>query len=259
MLADSKLEEGERMNRKLSLILFVTFAVSGAAFGQQPKVYIQPQGGFESYISAGLVKKQVPVAIVENKDTADYVLTSGVLSHEESTGSKVARCLFAYCAGIGGTQTATVQLIDVKTQAVVWSYNVRKAGSGNYQSSAEAIAKHLKQYLGKQGALNVGPGKFTGKSGSETFASSSVSPAPAQPPAQAGATELSAAVIKSTPDGGEITVDGKFLGSTPSTVRLAPGDHTITVEKSGFKSWQRTMTVSPGGSVTIDATLDKTP
>jgi hypothetical protein len=61
--------------------------------------------------------------------------------------SKIARCAFAYCIGITGTQTATVQLVDAKTQEVVWAYNVRKANSQAYQSTAEAIAKHMRQFL----------------------------------------------------------------------------------------------------------------
>lgn len=79
------------------------------------------------------------------------------------------------------------------------------------------------------------------------------------PPASAGAEELSTTVVKSAPDGADVTVDGKFMGSTPSTVRLAAGDHTISVEKPGFKPWQRTITVSPGGIITIDAALEKNP
>ena len=81
-----------------------------------------------------------------------------------------------------------------------------------------------------------------------------VAPAPAPEP-----EELSTVVLKSTPDGADVIVDGKFMGSTPSTVRLTPGDHTIAVEKSGYKAWQRTMTVNPGGIVTVDATLEKNP
>lgn len=80
----------------------------------------------------------------------------------------------------------------------------------------------------------------------------------AQPVPGPADAEASAIVIKSTPDGADITVDGKFVGSTPSTVRLAPGDHTISIEKSGFKVWQRTITVSAGGNVTLDASLEKT-
>jgi hypothetical protein len=76
-------------------------------------------------------------------------------------------------------------------------------------------------------------------------------------PAAPAAEEPTTLVLKSTPDGAEITVDGKFVGNTPSTLRLAPGDHTIAMTKAGFKNWQRTMTVNPGGIVTLDATLEK--
>ena len=89
-------------------------------------------------------------------------------------------------------------------------------------------------------------------------------PAPTQPVAVAPAPapepeELSTVVLKSTPDGADVTVDGKFVGSTPSTVRLTPGDHTIAIEKAGYRTWQRTMTVNPGGIVTVDAALEKNP
>jgi len=63
--------------------------------------------------------------------------------------------------------------------------------------------------------------------------------------------------VASTPDGADIIVDQKFMGSTPSTLRLAPGDHTVSIEKSGFKSWQRTITVTAGESPTIKATLER--
>jgi len=81
--------------------------------------------------------------------------------------------------------------------------------------------------------------------------------AAAQPAAGVMAEDLTTAVLKSEPTGADATVDGKYMGSTPSSVRLTSGDHTILLEKVGYKSWQRTMTVSPGGIVTIDATLVK--
>jgi hypothetical protein len=115
--------------------------------GGSPRIYIEPQEGFESYISAAIVKKHVPAVVTTNKDEAMFVLTSAVQSKEESTGSKVARCLLFYCIGVEGTQTATVQLVNAKTHEVVWAYNVRKASARAYQSTAEAIAKHLKKFL----------------------------------------------------------------------------------------------------------------
>jgi hydrogenase maturation factor len=73
------------------------------------------------------------------------------------------------------------------------------------------------------------------------------------------APNLSSIAIKSTPDGAEITVDGKLVGTTPSTVQLAPGEHTVVIDKAGFKSWQRTITVTAGGTINLEATLDKAP
>jgi len=72
-----------------------------------------------------------------------------------------------------------------------------------------------------------------------------------------GDPALSTVDLKSTPDGAEITVDEKFMGSTPSSLRLAAGDHKIRLGKSGFKTWGRTMTVSAGATATVDATLEK--
>jgi len=68
---------------------------------------------------------------------------------------------------------------------------------------------------------------------------------------------LSTVDLKSTPEGAEITVDEKFMGSTPSSLRLTVGDHKIKLGRLGFKTWERTMTVSAGATATVDATLEK--
>src|SRR6516162_8007138 len=73
----------------------------------------------------------------------------------------------------------------------------------------------------------------------------------ADPPA------LSSVDVKSTPDGADITVDDKYVGSTPSTLKLPAGDHKIKLEKSGFKTWERTLSVSAGASATVNPTLEK--
>jgi archaellum component FlaF (FlaF/FlaG flagellin family) len=52
--------------------------------------------------------------------------------------------------------------------------------------------------------------------------------------------------VTSSPAGADILVDGKFVGSTPSTLQLAPGDHTINVQKNGFSAWNRIVHVVPG-------------
>ena len=114
----------------------------------QVKVFIQPDSGFETYVSAALTKKHVPVTVVLEVEAATFILqATPVAVKTESTGSKVARCLFLYCAGIQGEQTVSIQLINPRTKATVWAYTVRKWDANAYQSSAEAIAKHLKQFL----------------------------------------------------------------------------------------------------------------
>jgi PEGA domain-containing protein len=68
--------------------------------------------------------------------------------------------------------------------------------------------------------------------------------------------DLAAVTVKSTPDGADITVDGKFSGNAPSTLRLAAGDHIITVAMKGFRNWERTINLTTGGAITINAALE---
>lgn len=60
--------------------------------------------------------------------------------------------------------------------------------------------------------------------------------------------------ISSAPPGADIQVDGKFVGSTPSTLSLGAGDHDVAVMKSGFQTWSRKISVS-GGHINISAEL----
>jgi hypothetical protein len=62
--------------------------------------------------------------------------------------------------------------------------------------------------------------------------------------------------VKSTPTGADITIDGKFSGNTPSTLQLSAGDHAVSVTAKGFQKWERTITLSAGGAITLNATLD---
>ena len=111
------------------------------------------------------------------------------------------------------------------------------------------------------GDIPLDPKRFA----TQTTANPETGTAPAQPTASATAPQngsaadpaLSTVDVKSTPDGAEITVDEKFMGSTPSSLRLTMGDHKIKLAKSGFKTWERTMTVSAGATATVNATLEK--
>jgi PEGA domain-containing protein len=102
------------------------------------------------------------------------------------------------------------------------------------------------------GDFTIDPAKFVpAGTGATAAAPAAAAATPATEP------DLESVLIKSTPDAADITVDGKFLGNTPSTVRLKAGDHDIKIEKAGFKAWQRTMTIAAGGNANVDATLEK--
>jgi len=62
--------------------------------------------------------------------------------------------------------------------------------------------------------------------------------------------------VASTPPGADIEVDGKFVGNTPSSISVSPGDHEITVKKSGFAVWDKKVSVSTGH---INLSADLTP
>ncbi|MGA2905352.1 MAG: PEGA domain-containing protein [Candidatus Korobacteraceae bacterium] len=61
--------------------------------------------------------------------------------------------------------------------------------------------------------------------------------------------------IISHPPGAEISVDGNFVGSTPSEIEIAQGLHTITISKAGCRTWERTLVVPAGKVTTLAATL----
>jgi len=111
------------------------------------------------------------------------------------------------------------------------------------------------------GDIPLDPKRFT----AQTAVNPETGAAPVQPTNGATAAQngngadaaISTVDIKSTPEGAEITVDEKFMGSTPSSLRLAVGDHKIRLGKPGFKTWERTLTVGAGATATVDAALEK--
>jgi hypothetical protein len=77
-------------------------------------------------------------------------------------------------------------------------------------------------------------------------------PAPISVPAPATQAQLQ---VTSTPDAADIEIDGSFVGNAPSRVGVAPGQHQLSVKKTGFKPWERKITVS-SGQVNVNAVLE---
>ena len=52
--------------------------------------------------------------------------------------------------------------------------------------------------------------------------------------------------IASSPTNADIQIDGRFAGSTPSSVGVVGGEHTIRLTKKGFTTWERKVTTTTG-------------
>lgn len=63
--------------------------------------------------------------------------------------------------------------------------------------------------------------------------------------------------FSSTPSGADITLDGQYVGSTPSVLDVSAGKHVVAVTMPGFEQWKRDLTVSPGSELTVNAVLQK--
>ncbi|HWZ83011.1 MAG TPA: PEGA domain-containing protein [Terriglobales bacterium] len=90
-------------------------------------------------------------------------------------------------------------------------------------------------------------------------------------PAQPAAPETTSAPVASTPaevpeslaitsnpDGVEIYVDNSLVGNAPTTLKLAPGKHTITAKLAGYKDWSRDITAAASTEAHLTATMDRT-
>jgi hypothetical protein len=113
------------------------------AIERNSRIYIAPiEGGFDTFLAAAIIKKQVPVVVVTDRAKADYEIT-GIANTEKAGWAKM---LFI---GIDNSNDmASVKVVYLKSDEVVYGYSVRKGNSARgKQSAAEACAKHLKQKI----------------------------------------------------------------------------------------------------------------
>jgi hypothetical protein len=78
-------------------------------------------------------------------------------------------------------------------------------------------------------------------------------------PTLASATETVKCKFTSTPAGADITLDGKYVGSTPSDIALTTGPHLVVFSIPGFVESKRDLTVLPGSALTVNTILGKSP
>jgi hypothetical protein len=80
---------------------------------------------------------------------------------------------------------------------------------------------------------------------------------PAKPEQEAGVAVANETILQfsSDPTNADIELDGSFVGQTPSSILVAPGEHTIKITKSGYEPWKKELRTS-GGQATVSAVLE---
>ena len=135
---------------KLTLKSTLLLALSVAMFAEAPtksvaagsKIFIEAADGFDTYLTAALQKKSVPVVVVSEKEKADYEL-AGVSDHQKPGWAKVV-----IMGQIHSDEQASIKLINLKSGEVVFAYSVNKKNSlHGRQTAAEACAKHMKEVV----------------------------------------------------------------------------------------------------------------
>ena len=100
-------------------------------------------------ISAALIKKDVPVLVVTDRTKSDWTIRSVSTMKEQTTGRAIVSGIFG---GGGDKFEGTFQVIDNETTAILYAYNVKK---NNFQSAAEAFAKHFKNDFLNKGEMRA--------------------------------------------------------------------------------------------------------
>jgi hypothetical protein len=208
---------------------------ANGAFGASSSGGARPQ-------TAEIIKtfgERCPNVTVNNiQSKANYVV---VLDHEGGKGFLAHR--------------NKVAVFDAKSGDSVISKSTLSLG-GSVEEACKGIAAHWANHKPAEGAAADGrviedPPTRPQPAAAAVPAvlNSGGAPAPAANPA----AHLN---IKSNPDAADIEIDGNFVGNTPSSLELLPGDHNVVIKKPGYKTWERKLKVV-GGEVNLRAELEK--
>jgi len=197
---------------------------SAAGFGGEVHGGARPQ-------TAEIVKtfgERCPLVVTNNIQTnAHYVV---VLDHEGGKGLLRHRNKVAVFNRVSGDSVVSKSTLSL---------------GGSVQTACEAIDQDWGAH---------GPAIRAAAAAAQNKAAAPQSPAAPAPAATPTTARLSVASI---PDGADIEVDGSFVGNTPSDIDVPAGEHTVTVKKSGFQTWEKKLKVSGGSNVHLKAEMEK--
>lgn len=104
------------------------------------KIYVDAATGFDTYLASAIRSQHVPLAITNQKDTADYELEA------MSGARRIPSASWSVLWGRGDDQTV-IRLVDVRTSEIVFVFRLAPGKRIVYeqQTTAEACAKQLKR------------------------------------------------------------------------------------------------------------------
>lgn len=193
--------------------------------------------GFPSLMLGGQKEYPLTLALLETKQSShdggvrQIALTSIVEASDGNT-YEIERIPGAgrnFLSGMGEGMQANAGILTV-------TYSGCGMQPGTYQARWD------------KGRLKLLVHNSKGKPKEMTF--SILSSCPTQPP-----DARTKVTISSNPASGEIELDGSFVGSTPSSIEVLPGEHTIKITKTGHKPWERKIRTT-GGEVNVAAELE---
>ncbi len=142
------------MSRKVILLLVgiliasvvLLCAQTKSSLKSGAKVYIASMPDeFDTYLKTAIGKKKVPLTIVESKEGAEFEITGTSETQKASTAKKIIRLNWH------SSEQASISIADLKSGEVVFAYSVNKESSAHgKQSTAEACAKHIKEFMQKK-------------------------------------------------------------------------------------------------------------
>ena len=192
------------------------------------------EGKFLSHEDAGLVKPGKLVVEISIYRLSDHALvrTWTATTHFPPRGDQKARA-YAYYTGFaaGDTIWEALKSIDFSSNS--------PAAPGSIPAAT--------------GTAPVPP-----SNAAPATPDADAAPAPSSSSAPAAPDAAASVQLSSDPAGAEITIDGSYVGNTPSLIKLAPGKHSITMTMPGYAPWVRSIETAAGESRNFAATLEKT-
>ncbi len=195
--------------------------------------------------------------------------------------SFLASVVLAQGQGVGATARGTANLLPDAGQAMAASAFPGQSGSTSYTFAATPKPQDNSQQQGNSGQGqsqngNQNQGSITNQNLNQTQnqnqnnqgqAKGKDETAPPKPSyltytvkkksleEQAKTGKALAVDFKSVPVGATITVDGYFVGNTPTTAQIPVGKHLVSITKWGYESWSQELDVAAGKDLSVNPKL----